>query len=272
MFNYISRAAGLMAQIANGSNDLANEKISPADMGICIATHCPVITVKCMLDSACFDTFLCIAECDQTKPGCDLNCEVKETRDISLFTEFTECIFDNKCRDQMPDDGKCRVKDADGQKNLTTVDDIAGDWWVIRGLNPHYDSFPCQHNRYRKDENGIWTNNVTWIDTFHGHQVIGAVPVVNMSSPGVYNHYYDNLSQVEPWIVISMPHPDYLLMLWCGYNPVLKYAGGILMSRDNNYDHIPKDIEDIFRQAVAEHGIDLDNDMFVNDNSQCALD
>ena len=80
-------------------------------------------------------------------------------------------------------------------------------------------------------------------------------------------HYYDNLSQVEPWVVISKPHEDYLLMLWCGSNPVLKYAGGILMSRNNDYEQMPKEIEEIFREAAKKHGVDLDKDMFVNDNS-----
>ena len=136
----------------------------------------------------------------------------------------------------MPDDGKCRVTDDDGQQDLTDVSDIEGDWWVIKGLNPHYDSFPCQHNRYHQDATGTWINNVTWIDTFHGNKIIGALPTVNVSKPGVFMHYYDNLSQVEPWIVISKPHEDYLLMLWCGSNPVLKYAGGILMSRNNDYN------------------------------------
>ena len=51
----------------------------------------------------------------------------------------------------MPDDGVCKVSEKDGQKDLTDVSDIEGDWWVIKGLNPHYDSFPCQHNIYRQD-------------------------------------------------------------------------------------------------------------------------
>lgn len=44
------------------------------------------------------------------------------------------------------------------------------------------------------------------------------------------------------------------------------------MSRDNNYANMPSDIEEIFRQAAAKHGLVLDRDMFVNDNSRCALD
>ena len=82
----------------------------------------------------------------------------------------------------MPDDGVCKVSEKDGQKDLTDVSDIEGDWWVIKGLNPHYDSFPCQHNRYRQDQNtGVWYNNVTWVDTFHGDKIIGALPSVEVT-------------------------------------------------------------------------------------------
>ena len=267
MMNMFTQAAALYGAMTRPDTTPGAKQVPLPVTAACIMRHCPVVTAECFLTPACLSTFACIAECDQSLPGCDLNCEVKETRDISLFTDMTECIFGNKCRDQMPDDGECRVTDDDGQSDLHVMDIFEGDWWVLKGLNPHYDSFPCQHNRYRKDDNGIWTNNVTWVDTFHGHQLIGAVPVVNITKPGVLMHYYDNLSQVEPWIVISMPDTDYLLMLWCGYNPVLKYAGGILMGKNNDYNAMPKDVEDIFRQAAAKHGVDLDKDMFVNDNS-----
>ena len=35
---------------------------------------------------------------------------------------------------------------------------------------------------------------------------------------------------------------------------------------------MPKELEQVFRQAAKKHGVDLDRDMFVNDNSQCATD
>ena len=36
---------------------------------------------------------------------------------------------------------------------------------------------------------------------------------------------------MEDWRLVSMPHPDYALMLWCGRLPVLDYSGGIVISR-----------------------------------------
>jgi hypothetical protein len=93
-----------------------------------------------------------------------------------------------------------------------------------------------------------------------------------MKNPGVFIHVYSDLDQIEPWTVVSMPHPDYMMMLWCGSNPVLKYAGGILLSKNKVYDGIPAYVEDEFRKVLAKHDLDFDKDLFINDNSQCADD
>ena len=58
-------------------------------------------------------------------------------------------------------------------------------------------------------------------------------------------------------------------MLWCGFNPVIKYAGGLVMSRDRDYTHMPEDVEGSFREAVAKFGLDWDKDWTVNDNREC---
>jgi hypothetical protein len=61
---------------------------------------------------------------------------------------------------------KCHIDTSSGQANLTDVSTIEGKWWVTKGVNPHYDNLPCQHNRYQFDkENQQWVNNVTWVDT-----------------------------------------------------------------------------------------------------------
>ena len=80
-----------------------------------MVSHCLAETEKCFTNVACIESIACIAECDQTQPGCDLNCEVKETRSITKFTEFSDCIFAHGCRDQLPDDGECKVTEDDGQ-------------------------------------------------------------------------------------------------------------------------------------------------------------
>lgn len=64
-------------------------------------------------------------------------------------------MLSNECFPEYPDDGHCVTSNADGVPEVDRMDRIAGDWWVIRGLNcgsdPYhggYDWFPCQHARY----------------------------------------------------------------------------------------------------------------------------
>ena len=108
------------------------------------------------------------------------------------------------------------MTDLDGLKTVTTVEEIAGDWWVVRGLNPHYDSYACQHNRYERLPDGTWINNVTWMNTYKTPPVeVRALPIVTVSYPGVFLHNYTSLRQLENWVVVSRPTKDYMFMLWC---------------------------------------------------------
>lgn len=194
---------------------------------------------------------------------------------VSDFTVLTECLYDekNQCRPKHADDMKCHVDTTSGQANLTDVSTIEGKWWVTKGVNPHYDNLPCQHNRYQFDKEAQqWINNVTWVDADdRTPKLIGIKPSVTAPYPGYFVHWYPTLNQTEPWVVVSKPHEDYMMMLWCGENPVMKYAGGILLSKSKNYDDMPKWVEDEIREKVVSHGLDWDK-LFINDNSQCEDD
>lgn len=88
--------------------------------------------------------------------------------------------------------------------------------------------------RYVKLQDGSYINDVTWNNTFvNPPVVVEAKPIVSIIAPGVVLHDYQDIAlkpQLEYWIVVSHPHPDYMLMLWCGSNAALKYAGGIVIS------------------------------------------
>ena len=164
--------------------------------------------------------------------------------------------------------------DNDGLKNITSIDQIAGTWWVTKGLNPHYDVLPCLHNAYIKEPTNEtkWIANDTWIDNFSKPPQYTSVQpevLMNATQPGVFWHWYDWLDQLEPQVVVSRPHPDYMLELWCGSNPALKYAGGLLMTRNKDISDMPDWINEEFRKVVAKYGLDWDKDWIINDVSKC---
>jgi hypothetical protein len=165
---------------------------------MCMIEHCTAPMTKCFTESVCRDTLWCILNSDFSQPGSQLNCEVEEAMigSVEDFTVLTECIYDKGCRPTNPDDMKCRIDHTSGQANLTDVSTIEGKWWVIKGVNPHYDSFPCQHNRYQFDNaTQQWINNVTWINTFRKSEpLIGIMPSVTVPYPGYFVHWYPSLN------------------------------------------------------------------------------
>ena len=132
--------------------------------------------------------------------ACAYVCEMTHGYENAPFLDTIQCLIGNKCLPQYPDDGICYGQDGDGVKTLNTMDQIKGDWWVIRGLNcgygdfpGGYDWYPCQHERFIKQESGQWINNVTYCDGKHNEctsDFIITIANVSLPAPGVVRHEY----------------------------------------------------------------------------------
>ena len=46
--------------------------------------------------------------------------------------------------------------------------------------------------------------------------------------------------KIEDWKFVSIPDPDWALVIWCGSNPVLKYNGAFVVSRQRSLAGIPQ--------------------------------
>ena len=97
-------------------------------------------------------------------------------------------------------------------------------------------------------------------------------------------HNYGVLNQIEPWTVVSRPHEDWALMLWCGENPAMTYAGGIVITKATyaygvlpdkevrTEDKMPAYVRAEFGRVLAKHKMTLEKNWFPNDASACAGD
>jgi len=139
-----------------------------------------------------------------------------------------------------------------------------------------YDGYPCQHERFVRQESGQWINNVTYCGGKNDKcvsEMIVTVANITLPKPGVVRHVYTDAPlspQVEDWRILSWPDQgDYLFMLWCGRLPVLEYNGGIVLSRNRNEHDMPKEVQQEFRQLAAKFGIDYDKDLCINNNDKC---
>ena len=105
--------------------------------------------------------------------------------------------------------------------------------------------------------------------------MVFTVANVSLTKPGVMTHWYTDpplKPQVEEWRVLSWPHPDWMLYIYCGYTPTGPYAGGSVVSRSDkpsSINAIPKYVEVEFRATAQRFGFDYDA-MCVSNVANCS--
>ena len=190
----------------------------------CLAGNCVAPLASCASSLQCMRTVGCVNGCilehlyqEDKVAACAYLCEMTHGYQNTEFTDLIGCMLDSQCLEQYPEDGPCIGANKDGLQTVTKMEDIEGDWWVLRGINcgqaPYpggYDWYPCQHERFIKDSDGQWINKVIQFSHFaqshliHKPQVtycggsqdscvtdmIVTVANVSMTAPGVVHHDY----------------------------------------------------------------------------------
>ena len=94
---------------------------------------------------------------------------------------------------------------------------VKGDWWVTRGLNcgqsddypGGYDGYPCQHERFIKQESGQWINRVTYCDGKNDEclasGIIETIANVSLPAPGVVQHDYTD-APLSPQVSLQISY------------------------------------------------------------------
>ena len=82
----------------------------------------------------------CITECQLTQPRnkqamCVYICEVTDGYMNQQFEETMLCMIEEQCMSDYPTDGQCVATDQDAVQTITDLAQIAGEWWVTKGLN-----------------------------------------------------------------------------------------------------------------------------------------
>jgi violaxanthin de-epoxidase len=251
----------------------------------CVALHCAWESGLCLFDSVCFETLQCMTGCDG-KPDesqCQFECEMTIGNGNDVFEDLLRCMAENDCFPEVLPDGICLPSPEDTVQTIESIDQVAGDWWVVRGVNcgqddvwrGGYDWYPCQHERYLRIDDGSWINNTTYVGGTNSNpttDVLVTIPHATMPSNGLIRLEYDDeplLPQIERWHIVALPEDNYMMVLWCGTNPALDYNGGFVLSRTRTQDDMSPESEAAFREQAAKFGLDYDA-MCVTDNSACA--
>ncbi len=85
-------------------------------------------------------------------------------------------------------------------QDITDLNQVSGDWWVVKGQNcgqegwpGGYDWYPCQHGRFLEEEDGSWINNTTYCagsDSVCTSPILVTTPDIYLTAPGVVRHDY----------------------------------------------------------------------------------
>ena len=250
----------------------------------CIATHCFLQLGQCVLDSQCYKVLTCLQECADApdQAGCAFGCGMLDGNEH--FRNLLKCMVENDCMVKYDDDGLCLATNDQALQSITDIEQVKGDWWVLKGRNcgqddvwpGGYDWYPCQHARFAKVDEGYWINNTTYCngkDSTCTSDTIVTIPRLELIAPGVVRHDYPEgeapiVPQVEDWKFVAIPDPDWALVIWCGSNPVLKYNGAFVISRHRSLNELTEDIELQLMEATEKFGIDY-GAMCVSDNTKC---
>ena len=89
----------------------------------------------------------CCNKCTITQPAdqvaaCAYICEMTDGYENPHFINLIQCFVDNQCLDDYPRDGICKGTNNDAVQSITSLDQVSGDWWVIRGLNCGKGDYP----------------------------------------------------------------------------------------------------------------------------------
>ena len=92
---------------------------------------------------------------------------------ILEYVILLSCLVENRCLPVSPMDGICLAEDSQADKSLVTIDQINGQWWVLKGLNcgqddiwrGGFDYFPCQYDYFlppKEGSGGQWTDHISF--------------------------------------------------------------------------------------------------------------
>jgi hypothetical protein len=277
----------------NSSAMLALAILAPAILALASAqlpegcsqiSECRTEIAACFLDAECLKKILCLANCGFTDAECAFTCGMANL-DNQIFLDFLQCNADIGCLPSYPEEGECLATWDEALQDVTDIADVEGSWWVLKGQNcgqegwpGGYDGYPCQNCHYKRVEGTTdqWINNQTYCSGANNvctSPYFVTIADLSLLSPGVVRGDYPLgqapvVPQIEDWHWLSMPHPDWALAIWCGYNPALVYNGGLLVSKHRSMALIPPEVEAELRLATARFGMDYDA-MCESDNSNC---
>ena len=234
----------------------------------CMLEHCLVESLACIADKGCREAIVCDQKCmdewdsDTTKGKFHIqNCTniCAWTYVDASYQTFLQCITNSAhpCLTFPPIPNTCRAPNIHPLKQLS-VKDLQGDWWVVKGLHPVYDCYPCQKIYYSMINETSW-NYSSYYQVYQANGSISLAylqTVVPTNMPGGnISMAYDDIGLIHYetwWLLDKNDEFGYILLYYCGNTLQWYYEGAQVLSRNATLNESAySQIATSYQQAVG---------------------
>lgn len=223
-----------------------------------MATHCAWPMAQCLTDSVCRTWNLCVARCKADDLACQMRCaDLYKPTDATSdkINKVSECLISQyQCVPQVNE--TCKVPDnaASLQKSFQTKD-MAGNWYITKGLNSLFDCFDCQVHSFTPVDSNRLTLDLKYAvkkdleckapgcEYFQrGVRQRFLQDATNQGHLINHGNSIEELHYADDWYVLASKADTYALIYYCGCNDArCGYGGAVLYTRSPDYQSLSSD-------------------------------
>jgi len=245
---------------------------SSKDVGTCVLKNCQKALARCLGDVQCVENLVCLQSCNgrEDETACQIKCGDKyEDEAVNVFN--TCAVSEKKCVPQRVDEGLYPIPPDCALDNSFDLGMFQGRWYITAGLNPLFDTFPCQEHYFATPEGsaGVVFGEINWRipmgqDDFIQRSTMQRF-VQTPDNPAILlNHDNDYLHYQDDWYIIASKPNEYVFIYYRGQNDAWKgYGGATVYTRESK---LPEKYIPELKIAAENAGLSW-GDFMITDNS-----
>jgi len=259
-----------------------------ADVPKCLLQNCQGVLAKCLLSPNCAADLTCILGCTSSpdEGGCQVKCGDIFENDV--VQEFNACALapgNKRCVPQRPDNGEYPEPAAESISKDFDVTSFNGPWYISAGLNPLFDTFPCQLHFFIGEPPNILDGSpgrlyakINWRvlepdGEFFDRSTVQRFVQDSATAGILRNNGNEYLHYEDDWYILD--HADendkekgFILVYYRGRNDAwIGYGGAVLYTRSAT---VPEEIVPRVDEACRLAGIKkLDWSKFLRTDNSC---
>jgi violaxanthin de-epoxidase len=243
------------------------------EVGTCVLRNCQKALAGCLGDAQCLENLICLQTCSgkDDETACQIKCGDKY-QDAAIDT-FNKCaVSEKKCVPQKVDEGLYPVPPDCALDRNFDLSSFQGRWYITAGLNPLFDTFPCQEHYFASTSTSkdVLYAEINWrIPISNGKDFLQRSTmqrfVQTPDNPAILlNHDNEYLHYQDDWYIIASKPDKYVFIYYRGQNDAWKgYGGATVYTRES---HLPDEYIPELREAAKSAGLNWD-DFTITDNS-----